>query len=50
MTDPVGLIGHAGATQAIVGCRGDANYPIPKKLYRSVGFRELSRELRYIKK
>ncbi len=39
----------AGATQAVVGCRGDANYPIPKKLYRSVGFRELTRELRYVK-
>ncbi len=40
---------HAGATHAIVGCRGDAHYPIPKKLYRSVGFRELTRELRYAK-
>jgi len=39
----------AGATHAIVGCRGDANYPIPKKLYRSVGFTELTRELRYVK-
>ena len=39
----------AGARQAIVGCRGDDNYPIPKKLYRSVGFRELTRELRYVK-
>lgn len=39
----------AGAQQAIVGCRGDDNYPIPKKLYRSVGFRELTRELRFVK-
>lgn len=37
----------AGATQAVVGCRGDAEYPIPKRLYESVGFRELSRELRF---
>ncbi len=38
----------AGARQAIVGCRGDDNYPIPKKLYRSVGFEELTRELRFV--
>ena len=38
----------AGATKAIVGCRGDANYPVPKRLYRSVGFEELTRELRYV--
>ena len=40
---------EAGATTALVGCRGDANYPIPKKLYRSVGFTELTRELRYVR-
>lgn len=40
----------AGATRAIVGCRGDPNYPIPKRLYRSVGFRELARELRYVRR
>ena len=39
----------AGATKALVGCRGDDNYPIPKKLYRSVGFEELTRELRYVR-
>jgi GNAT superfamily N-acetyltransferase len=33
----------AGATHAIVGCRGDAGYPIPKLVYESIGFRELSR-------
>jgi predicted N-acetyltransferase YhbS len=32
-----------GATLALVACRGDAAYPIPCKLYGSVGFRELSR-------
>jgi GNAT superfamily N-acetyltransferase len=33
----------AGATEAVVGCRGDQNYPIPRRLYRSVGFREFER-------
>jgi ribosomal protein S18 acetylase RimI-like enzyme len=40
---------RAGATQAIVGSRGDDDYPIPKALYRSVGFRELSRQTPYVK-
>jgi ribosomal protein S18 acetylase RimI-like enzyme len=40
---------EAGASEAIVGCRGDADYPVPKLLYESVGFRELSRELRFKK-
>jgi predicted N-acetyltransferase YhbS len=31
-----------GATLALVACRGDAAYPIPCKLYESVGFREWS--------
>jgi ribosomal protein S18 acetylase RimI-like enzyme len=39
----------AGATRAIVACRGDDDYPIPKRLYESVGFRELSRQIPYIK-
>ncbi len=40
----------AGAEQAIVGCRGDANYPIPKRLYESVGFREISRDVPLVKR
>jgi len=36
---------EAGAEHAIVGCRGDDDYPIPRRLYASVGFRELSRQL-----
>jgi predicted N-acetyltransferase YhbS len=32
-----------GATLALVACRGDDAYPIPRKLYESVGFREWSR-------
>ena len=32
-----------GATTALVACRGDAAYPIPCKLYESVGFREVVR-------
>jgi hypothetical protein len=39
----------AGATEAIVACRGDDDYPIPKRLYESVGFREISRQIPYIK-
>ena len=39
----------AGAERVVVGCRGDDEYAIPKRLYESVGFRELSRELRFIK-
>jgi ribosomal protein S18 acetylase RimI-like enzyme len=40
----------AGASQAIVCCRGDDDYPIPKKLYESVGFREISRDLSLVKR
>jgi ribosomal protein S18 acetylase RimI-like enzyme len=34
-----------GATTALVACRGDAAYPIPCKLYESVGFREIWRHV-----
>ena len=36
-----------GATLALVECRGDAAYPVPAKLYESVGFREISRQSAY---
>ena len=36
-----------GATEALVGCRGDDAYPIPRKLYESVGFRELAATLSF---
>ncbi len=36
-----------GATVGLVECRGDAAYPVPAKLYESVGFREISRQLAY---
>jgi predicted N-acetyltransferase YhbS len=36
-----------GATLGLVECRGDAAYPVPAKLYESVGFREVSRQLAY---
>lgn len=39
----------AGATQAIVSCRADENYPIPQRRYRSVGFDELTRDLVFAK-
>jgi predicted N-acetyltransferase YhbS len=34
-----------GATDAIVWCRGDDAYPIPRRLYESAGFREVARML-----
>jgi len=35
----------SGAEHAVVACRGDESYPIPKLLYESVGFHELSRSI-----
>jgi ribosomal protein S18 acetylase RimI-like enzyme len=35
---------EAGATDALVSSRGDEGHPLPKLLYESVGFRELSRQ------
>lgn len=40
---------EVGARQAIVGSRGDDGYPVPRRLYESVGFRELSRNMRYVR-
>ena len=40
---------EAGATQAIVGSRGDDGHPLPRLLYESVGFRELSRQRWFIR-
>jgi len=45
----LGRLRHAGAGEAIVACRGDDDYPVPRKLYTSVGFRELSRQVPYLK-
>jgi ribosomal protein S18 acetylase RimI-like enzyme len=39
----------AGAARAVVGSRGDDAYPVPRRLYESIGFRELSRALPYVK-
>jgi ribosomal protein S18 acetylase RimI-like enzyme len=39
----------AGAERALVGSRGDAAYPVPTLLYESIGFRELSRALPFVK-
>ena len=36
-----------GAETVLVACRGDAAYPVPAKLYESMGFREISRQLAY---
>jgi GNAT superfamily N-acetyltransferase len=38
----------AGAQHAIIGCRGDDAYPIPKLVYESIGFRELSRDMPFV--
>ena len=37
----------AGATTALVACRGDDAYPTPARLYEAVGFRELTRYLTF---
>jgi len=39
----------AGAETGIVGCRGDDDYPAPKRVYESIGFRELTRTIPYAK-
>lgn len=39
-------LGDAGATTAVVGPRGDGDYPVPAMLYRSIGF-EPQREPRH---
>ena len=36
-----------GATEALVGCRGDDVYPIPRRLYESVGFRKIARAVSF---
>jgi GNAT superfamily N-acetyltransferase len=41
---------EAGAERAIVGCRGDDGYPIPKLVYESIGFREISRDLPFVQR
>ena len=40
---------RAGATRGLVGSRGDDGYPIPRLVYESIGFRELTRSLSYVK-
>jgi GNAT superfamily N-acetyltransferase len=40
---------EVGAEQATVAFRGDLGYPIPRRLYESVGFAELSRNRRFVK-
>lgn len=37
-----------GAEEALVGSRGDDAYPIPRKLYEAIGFRERWRNLPFI--
>lgn len=37
----------AGGHRAVVGARGDAAYPVPKRLYESMGFRAYTRTYTY---
>jgi GNAT superfamily N-acetyltransferase len=37
----------AGGRRAVVYCRGDAAYPVPKLLYQSIGFRAFTRTWHY---
>lgn len=39
-----GRLAELGATQAAVSCRGDDAYPIPRRLYESVGFVGIARD------
>lgn len=39
---------EAGATHAVIGARGDDDYPAPRLVYGSVGFRELSRNMPFV--
>ena len=39
----------AGARTAIVGCRGDDDYPIPRRLYWSIGFSPIARDIAYVR-
>ena len=36
---------RAGAAFALVGARADPDYPVPRRLYRSVGFDEVARQV-----
>lgn len=38
---------RAGATRAVVYARGDAAYPVPKRLYFGLGFRPIARTVTY---
>lgn len=38
----------AGARRAVVYCRGDAEYPVPKRLYESLGFTAYTRTHTYV--
>lgn len=39
----------SGATDAVVSCRGDENYPVPRRLYGSIAFGELTRDVVFAK-
>ncbi|GAA2613348.1 hypothetical protein [Streptomyces tubercidicus] len=37
-----------GGRRAVVYCRGDAGYPVPKRLYESLGFTAYTRTHTYV--
>lgn len=45
----LGRFRDVGATTALVASRGDCAHPLPRILYRSVGFRELSRQCWFVR-
>ncbi len=42
-------LAEEGASTAMVHCRGDIAYPIPKRLYESVGFRQHARSRMFVR-
>ncbi len=38
-------LASAGASHAVVGARGDDDYPVPRRLYASVGFRQFTAQV-----
>jgi len=40
---------EAGADLALVAARGDDAYPVPRRLYAAVGFREVARNVTYVR-
>jgi ribosomal protein S18 acetylase RimI-like enzyme len=48
--DACSRLREAGADVAIVCARGDDAYPIPRQLYGAIGFREVARNVTYVRR